>query len=112
MSPLCVYLPCLYVCPLQTAAICSFVGALPFTGFCFASTAYMLSKRRFAPVIACYLLYMTFFDQVPFVHASGCCMREKHMACIILYGHIATACDHSTQAAHNISLAQAQIKGS
>ena len=48
---------------LQTAAVSSFVGALPLTGLCFASAAYLLTKRRLAPFMAAYLVYMAFIDQ-------------------------------------------------
>lgn len=47
----------------QTAAVASFVGALPLTAICFGSTAYMLLKRQLAPFVTAYLLYMTFLDK-------------------------------------------------
>ena len=59
---------------IQTAAVASFVGALPLTALCFGSTGYMLSQsmyallkgRRlplYAPFISLYLLYIAFFDR-------------------------------------------------
>ena len=48
---------------MQTAAVVSFVGALPLTGLCFGATAYMLAKRPLAPFAALYLLYITFLDR-------------------------------------------------
>jgi len=59
---------------IQTAAVASFVGALPLTALCFVSTGYMLSQsmyalrkgRRlplYAPFISLYLLYIAFFDR-------------------------------------------------
>jgi len=44
--------------------VASFVGALPLTALCFASTFYMLLKRPWTPFISLYLLYIALFDQV------------------------------------------------
>lgn len=48
---------------MQTAAVGSFVGALPLTGICFGATGYMLMKRPLAPLAALYLLYIIFLDK-------------------------------------------------
>ncbi len=55
----------------------SFVGALPLTALCFASTFYMLLKRPWTPFISLYLLYIALFDQVTDKTQSPIALQRK-----------------------------------
>jgi len=57
--------------------VASFVGALPLTALCFASTFYMLLKRPWTPFISLYLLYIALFDQVTDKTQSPIALQRK-----------------------------------
>ena len=55
----------------------SFVGALPLTALCFASTFDMLLKRPWTPFISLYLLYIALLDQVTDKTQSPIALQRK-----------------------------------